>query len=124
VQIHLTSDFSETVSYNRFVELQQKALFLMVIFLKMMRLGSCTGISFVDSTPLRVCNNKRIYNHKVFDGIAQRGKLTMGFFFGSKLHFVVNDKGEILSSVITPGNTDYREPLKDSNFLITYLQTK
>lgn len=117
VQVHLTSDFPETVSYNRFVELQQKALFPMVIFLKMMRLGSCTGISFVDSTPLRVCNNKRIYNHKVFDGIAQRGKSTMGFFFGFKLHFVVNVKGEILSFVITPGNTDDREPLKDSNFL-------
>jgi hypothetical protein len=48
----------------------------------------------------------------------------MGFFFGSKLHFVVNDKGEILSFVITPENTDDREPLKDSDFLITYLQTK
>lgn len=89
----------------------------MVIFLKMKRLGCCTGISFVDSTPLGVCNNKRNYNHKVFDGIAQRGKSTMGFFFGFKLHFVVNEKGEILSFVITPGNTDDREPLKDSNFL-------
>ncbi|GAB1450763.1 IS982 family transposase [Draconibacterium sp.] len=117
VQVHLTGDFPETVSYNRFVELQQKALFPMVIFLKMMRLGSCTGISFVDSTPLRVCNNKRIYNHKVFDGIAERGKSTMGFFFGFKLHLVVNDKGEILNFVITPGNVDDREPLKDSNFL-------
>lgn len=117
VQVHLTGDFPETVSYNRFVELQQKALFPMVIFLKMMRLGSCTGISFVDSTPLRICNNKRIYNHKVFDGIAERGKSTMGFFFGFKLHLVVNDKGEILNFVITPGNVDDREPLKDSNFL-------
>lgn len=117
VQVHLTGDFPETVSYNRFVELQQKALFPMVIFLKMIRLGSCTGISFVDSTPLRVCNNKRIYNHKVFDGIAERGKSTMGFFFGFKLHLVVNDKGEILNFVITPGNVDDREPLKDSNFL-------
>jgi hypothetical protein len=43
----------------------------------------------------------------------------MGFFFGFKLHFVINDKDEILSFVITPGNTDDREPLKDSNFLIT-----
>jgi len=117
VQVHLTRDFPETVSYNRFVELQQKALFPMVIFLKVMRLGSCTGISFVDSTPLKVCNNKRIFNHKVFDGIAQRGKSTMGYFFGFKLHFVINDKGEILSFVITPGNVDDREPLKDSNFL-------
>ena len=117
VQVHLTRDFPETVSYNRFVELQQKALFPNVIFLKMMRLGSCTGISIVDSTPLKVSNNKRIFNHKVFDGIALRGKSTMGYFFGFKLHFVVNDKGEILSFVITPGNVDDREPLKDSNFL-------
>lgn len=117
VQVHLTSEFPETVSYNRFVELQQKALLPMVIFLKMMRLGSCTGISIVDSTPLRVCNNKRIFNHKVFDGIAQRGKSTMGYFFGFKLHLVVNEKGEILNFVITPGNVDDREPLKDSNFL-------
>ena len=117
VQVHLKGDFPETVSYNRFVELQQKALFPMVIFLKMMRLGSCTGISFVDSTPLRVCNNKRIFRHKVFDGIAKRGKSTMGYFFGFKLHLVVNEKGEILNFVITPGNVDDREPLKDSNFL-------
>jgi hypothetical protein len=117
VQVHLKGDFPDTVSYNRFVELQQKALFPMVIFLKMMRLGSCTGISFVDSTPLRVCNNKRIFRHKVFDGIAKRGKSTMGYFFGFKLHLVVNEKGEILNFVITPGNVDDREPLKDSNFL-------
>jgi len=117
VQVHLTNEFPETVSYNRFVELQQKALLPMVIFLKMMRLGSCTGISIVDATALRVCNNKRIFNHKVFDGIAQRGKSTMGYFFGFKLHLVINDKGEILNFVITPGNVDDREPLKNRDFL-------
>jgi len=117
VQVHLTKEFPETVSYNRFVELQQKALLPMVIFLKMMRLGSCTGISIIDATALRVCNNKRIFNHKVFDGIAQRGKSTMGYFFGFKLHLVINDKGEILNFVITPGNVDDREPLKNSDFL-------
>jgi hypothetical protein len=41
----------------------------------------------------------------------------MGYFFGFKLHLVVNEKGEILNFVITPGNVDDREPLKDSNFL-------
>lgn len=117
VQVHLTKEFPETVSYNRFVELQQKALLPMVIFLKMIRLGKCTGISIIDSTPLRVCNNKRIFNHKVFDGIAQRGKSTMGYFFGFKLHLIINDKGEILNFVITPGNVDDREPLKNSDFL-------
>lgn len=117
VQKFLKSEFPITVSYNRFVELQQKALFPMVIFLKTMRLGSCTGISFIDSTPIRVCKNKRIFNHKVFHGIASRGKSTMGYFFGFKLHIVVSDTGEILDFVITPGNVDDRAPLKDGHFL-------
>jgi hypothetical protein len=117
VQKVLKSEFPQSVSYNRFVELEQKALLPMVIFLKLMRVGSCTGISFTDSTSIMVCKNKRIFNHKVFAGIAQRGKSTMGYFFGFKLHLVVNDKGEILNFVITPGNVDDREPLKDAKFL-------
>lgn len=117
VQKVLKSEFPTTVSYNRFVELQQKALPPMVIFLKMMRLGACSGISFVDSTPIRVCKNKRIYNHKVFEGIATRGKSTMGYFFDFKLHIVVSDTGEILDFVITPGHIDDRTPLKDATFL-------
>ena len=117
VQEHLKQEFPQTVSYNRFVELQQKALLPMTIFLKTLRMGQGTGISFIDSTPIRVCKNKRIYNHKVFKGIAQRGKSTIGYFFGFKLHLVVNDMGEILNFVITPGNVDDREPLKDKNFI-------
>ncbi len=128
VQRYLQDYFPETVSYNRFVELQQKALLPMVLFLKMMRLGQSTGISFVDSTPVCVCKNKRIFNHKVFKDIAQRGKSTMGYFFGFKLHIVINDKGEIIEFVITPGNVDDRQPLQDSNFLKrlpgNYLLTK
>lgn len=117
VQKHLTEYFPETVSYNRFVELQQKALLPLAMFLKLSRSGQSTGISFVDSTPIRVCRNKRIFNHKVFNGIAQRGKSTMGYFFGFKLHIIINDKGEIIEFVITPGNVDDREPLKDASFI-------
>ena len=117
VQKHLKTEFPDTVSYYRFVELQQKALLPMVLFLKMLRKGEVTGISFVDSTPIRVCDKKRILNHKVFKDIAQRGKSTMGYFFGFKLHIVINDKGEILNFMITPGNTDDREPLKDKSFI-------
>lgn len=117
VKQHLTSEFPNTVSYNRFVELLQSVVLPMTLFLKTCCLGSCTGISYIDSTSISVCKNKRISRHKVFDGIAQRGKSTMGYFFGFKLHFVVNDKGEILNFVITPGNTDDREPLKDKKFI-------
>lgn len=117
VKEYLKSYFPNTVSYNRFVELMQSVALPMTLFLKTCCLGECTGISYIDSTPIRVCKNKRIPRHKVFDGIAQRGKSTMGYFFGFKLHFVINDKGEILNFVITPGNTDDREPLKDKKFI-------
>jgi hypothetical protein len=86
VQNHLKGEFPKTVSYNRFVGLQQKAMLPMLAFLKMMRSGTCTGISFVDSASVRVCNNKRIFNHKVFREIAERGKTTVGYFYGFKLH--------------------------------------
>jgi len=117
VQKHLTEDFPQTLSYNRFTELQQKALVPMVLFLKVLRQGKCTGISFIDSTPVRVCNNKRIHNNKTFRGIATIGKSTMGWFFGFKLHIVINDKGEIINFVITQANVDDREPLKNERFI-------
>lgn len=114
---HMHQDFPKTLSCNRFVELQSKVSLLLICFLKMCRLGECTGISFVDSTKLCVCDNKRIPRHKVFDGIAKRGKSSMGWFYGFKLHLVCNDKGELLNFVITPGNVDDREPLASSNLL-------
>ena len=117
VQKHMQSEFPQTLSYNRFVERSQNVLMPLSIFLKTLRLGTCTGISFVDSTPIKVCNNKRIKRNKVFKDIAQVGKSTMGWFYGFKLHLVINDKGEILNFAITQANVDDREPLKNESFL-------
>ena len=117
VQKHLTHLFPKTVLYNRFVELSQQVILPMTMFLKMQCLGDCTGITYVDSTPIRVCKNKRIKRNKVFKDIATVGKSTMGWFFGFKLHLIVNEKGDILNFVITPGNIDDRTPLNDSKFL-------
>ena len=64
--------------------------------------GTCTGISFIDSTALTVCHNRRICQHKVFAGLAQRGKPSLGWFYGFKLHLVVNDRGELVSVQLTP----------------------
>ena len=75
------------------------------------RLASSRGLAFIDSTPLPVCHNKRIARHKVFAGLAARGKTSMGWFYGFKLHLVVNDCGELLACQITPGNVDDREPV-------------
>lgn len=117
LQRHMKREFPNTVSYNRFVELSQSVLMPMSIFLKTCCLGLCTGISFVDSTPIRVCHQKRIKRNKVFKGIAEVGKSTMGWFYGFKLHIVLSDKGEILNFAITQANVDDREPLKNEAFL-------
>lgn len=117
LQKHMQEDFPNTVSYNRFTELMQQNLMAMTLFLKTCCLGNCTGISFVDSTPVRVCKPKRIRNNKVFKGIATTGKSTMGWFHGFKLHIIINDKGEILNFTITQANVDDRAPLKKKSFL-------
>jgi hypothetical protein len=117
VKRHLNNEFPKTVSYNRFTELMQSVTLPMTIFLKTCCLGECTGISFVDSTPVRVCKNKRIKRNKVFKDLATVGKSTMGYFFGFKLHLIVNEKGEILNFAITQANVDDREPLKNESFI-------
>jgi hypothetical protein len=116
IQAHCTSDFPHTVSYNRFVELQQKALLPMVSFLQFCCLGKCTGISIIDSTLIRVCHIKREKSHKVFKGLATKGKSTVGWFFGFKLHLIINDKGEIIEFLITQAHVDDREPLSNIKF--------
>jgi hypothetical protein len=97
------------VWYNRFIELSHRHALIFMMFLQYARKGECTGISFIDSTILRVCHNKRIKRNKVFKGVAEVGKSTMGWFFGFKLHLIINDKGEILSFYLTKGNTDDRD---------------
>ena len=117
VQKHMKHLFGETVSYNRFFELMQGATLPMSLVLKTCCMGDGTGIAFIDSTPIRVGKNKRIKRNKVFEGLTQVGKSTMGYFFGFKLNIVINDKGELLNFVITSGNIEDREPLKSPSFI-------
>jgi len=112
VQKHMTNEFPNTVSYNRFVELQKKVIVPLALFLKTCALVKCTGISFIDSTPLRSCHIKREKQHKTMKDIAQKGQCSLGWFYGFKLHLIINDKGEILDFLITPGNVDDRKPLE------------
>jgi hypothetical protein len=108
VCVHMKDLFPGLVSYNRFVELQSRVAVPLMLFLKLKGLGKSTGISFVDSTPLRSCHNRRIHQHKTFKGVAERGQCSIGWFFGFKLHLIINDKGEILSFYLTKGNVDDR----------------
>ena len=105
---HLRDCFPDLVSYNRFIELSHRSAVPFMLFLHYCCRGECTGISFIDSTVLRVCHNKRIKRNKVFKDLAKVGKSTMGWFFGFKLHLIINDKGEILSFYLSRGNVDDR----------------
>jgi Transposase DDE domain len=110
VLVHLRSEFPQLVSYSRFVTLMQRAVLLLWAY-ALACCGLCTGISFVDSTALRVCTNRRIKRHKVFAGLAARGQCSLGWFYGFKLHLVINEHGEILAFALTPGNVDDRKPV-------------
>lgn len=110
VQKHLRSEFPHQISYARFIQRLPSILQPLSAFLQS-RMGTCSGISFIDSTALAVCNNRRISRHRVFAGLAARGKTSMGWFFGFKVHLVINDCGELLAVRVTPGNVDDRKPV-------------
>jgi hypothetical protein len=110
VMTHFCSEFPKLVAYNRFVELMGRVLVPLMAYFYHCK-GRCRGISFVDATSLAVCHNRRIPRHKVFDGLAARGKTSRGWFYGFKLHLVVNDQGELLAFQLTPGNVDDRQPV-------------
>jgi hypothetical protein len=105
-------DFPNLISYNRFVQLMPR-LFVPFCILLQGLFGEETGIYIADPTALPVCHNKRINRNRVFKGIAMRGKTTMGWFYGLKLHMVINHKGSIMAVKITPGNIDERTILDE-----------
>jgi len=106
---HLLDLFPDLLSYTRFVQLQCRVMLPLILYLKLKGLGKSRGINYIDSTLLRVCHIKREKQNRVFEGFAAKGKSTMGWFFGFKLHLIVNDKGELLSFYLTKGNVDDRD---------------
>jgi hypothetical protein len=102
--------FPNLVSYSRFVEPMPSALVPLCAFLHT-RCGRVTGIAYIDSTRLEVCHPKRAHAHRVFGKRAKWGKTSVGWFYGFKLHLVVNDEGELLAFKLTAGNVDDRVPV-------------
>lgn len=110
VHVYLKSEFPSLVSYSRFIQLLPRIVGLLWLYAQT-QLGTCTGIAFIDSTPLRVCSNRRIPRHRVFKQCGARGQCSLGWFFGFKLHLVINELGEILAFSLTPANVDDRKPV-------------
>lgn len=112
IKVSLRSYFPKTVDYSRFVTLMEKQNGALALFLQACRLADPTTHNYIDSKPLVVCHNRRIPNHKVFAGIAKRGKSSTGWFFGFKLHAVVNQFGQLVVFQFTPGDiTDNNKDL-------------
>jgi hypothetical protein len=97
------NEFPKLPSYNRFIEIMRDVTLHLILF-SQMNTGKQTGIYYIDSTCLPVCHLKRSRRHKTFDEIAQYGRTSIGWFFGLKLHIVINDKGELIAFKITRGN--------------------
>jgi Transposase DDE domain len=104
------AEFPHLISYQRLVESLPAVLVPLSAYLRT-RLGATRGIAFIDSLPLPVCHHRRIDSHQVFDGRAPRGKNSRGWFYGFKLHFVINDEGDLLALRFTPGHGDDRTPV-------------
>jgi len=102
---HYADCFPEAPSYECFLSYIPKAIDLMVLWLLLtISRSRRTGLYFADSKTLQVCHLRREKSHKVFKDFARKGKSSMGWFYGFKLHLVINNLGEIMSLSITPGN--------------------
>lgn len=112
VQVYWREEFPTLPSYQRFVEYIPSTMLPLCVYLKHC-FGQCTGISFIDATSLKVCHNRRICQHQVFKNLASRGKTSVDWFFGFKLHLIVNEQGQLLNLNITPGNVDDRKPVPE-----------
>jgi len=109
---YLRAEFPKLPSYQRIVELTPRCVAPLATLFECLK-GACDGVSIADATPVAVCDNKRIPRHRVFKGKAERGKTSMGWFYGFKLHAIINSQGELVRIKLTPGNTNDRKPIPE-----------
>lgn len=109
---HLRGEFPKLPSYHRCVEPLPRCTAPFAALFESLK-GQCDSLSIADATALAVCDNKRIPRHRVFKDSAERGKTSMGWFYGFKLHAIINSKGELIRLKLTPGNVDDRKPMPD-----------
>lgn len=110
LQREMKGAFNKLCSYNRFIELVPRCWLPLSVLLNLL-FASCHGISIVDSTPIKVCHIRRAKRHKTFKDSAQKSKSTMGWFFGFKLHIIVDQKGQLMNALLDSARVDDRAAL-------------
>lgn len=110
IKAHYQGEFPRLPAYNTYIENRPGILVLVIGMVKLLtqqnRQATPMPLPMVlDALPIAVCDNHRISSHRVFQGLAKRGKSTMGWFFGFKLHVCIDAQGKLLSVRLTPGNT-------------------
>lgn len=113
--IHLqnfhSNEFGILVSYNRFLSLVKRTLMPMYFFTHSLS-KTRTDCYLMDSTAIKVCKVQRACSNKVFKSMASKGKTSTGWFFGFKLHLIVNNLCKIMNFILTPGRVNNRFPVK------------
>jgi hypothetical protein len=104
------SYFRHLYNYEQIVSLQSSLHLELLAYLQYARLSACSRANYVDSTPLAVCRMQRHKQHKTFKGLAAKGKTAMGYFFGFKLHLIVNQYGELVRVSLSKGNRADNNP--------------
>lgn len=97
--------FPEAPLYESFLSYIPKAADLIYLWLLYSAtIAQRTGLYFIDSKKLQVCHLRREKSNKVFTGVARKGKTSTGWFFGLKIHLIINNLGQIVAFDLTPGN--------------------
>lgn len=99
LQIYWKNYFPNLPSYQRFVELIHRARLPLTLFTQF-KSGKKTGIYSIDGSGLPVCHLQRSRRNKVFKEIAQYSRTSVGWFFGLKVHLVINHLGELIALVV------------------------
>lgn len=101
---NLLTYFPKAPQYEHFNHIMRKVLKELIAYLVLLGLSKPSKANYIDSKKLPVCHIKREKQNRVFKGIARKGKSSTGWFFGFKLHVLLNQWGELVNFRITTGN--------------------
>lgn len=106
VRKDLKKDFPVSVGYDRFIWYIPMAFLPMLCFhIFRCKASIRTDIYFIDSTKIVACHPKRVHQNEVFKGFASWGKTSTGWFYGIKIHLIINNLGEVMQTYFTTGST-------------------